>query len=235
MTKIINHPDDELIVAEVELSLARSEKRYEDADRVEERIYALEPKSWIGGAVKLRLLCDPDIGMEIAEPSEAQMGALRQVLKLAQEDEKQQLLLLAADSAIGDAFRRWMEVIKAENEPSDDDIPDELSQAESDLADEIADMPVSGPVGFALKTYVATYYVGGVGISEKLARDGGDPCSFRCFDPGHYGTGGRLYFGNRLFRGLLTDAARFAPELEPLARDVINSPIVLPSDDGCVA
>jgi hypothetical protein len=35
-----------------------------------------------------------------------------------------------------------------------------------------------------------------------------------------------------LFKGLVTDAARFVPDLAPLAAAVINSPTVLPSGEG---
>lgn len=52
--------DQELIDAEVELKQARSDKRYDDADVFEQKIIDLEPASYIGAAVKLRLLCDPE-------------------------------------------------------------------------------------------------------------------------------------------------------------------------------
>jgi hypothetical protein len=90
MTTDKEHPEDrrrtpadqELIDAELELNRLRAAKRYDDTDDIETKIYTLQPRSWIGGAIKLRLLCDPAIGLEISEPSEEQMVAARQVLEL---------------------------------------------------------------------------------------------------------------------------------------------------------
>ena len=46
-------------------------------------IQATAPASWIGVAIKLRLLCDEDLGIP-AGPSEADLESLRQLLAFAE-------------------------------------------------------------------------------------------------------------------------------------------------------
>jgi hypothetical protein len=87
--------DQDLIDAERELNQLRAGERsdeiYDKMEAVEAKIYALKPATMIGGAIKLRLLCDPVIGLQISNPTDEQMVAIRHVLELAEREEKLRL------------------------------------------------------------------------------------------------------------------------------------------------
>jgi hypothetical protein len=127
------------------------------------------------------------------------------------------------DGAILAAFDRWREQVRLCEANGADDLPEEMVDALDEPAIVIADTPASGVVGFAIKAYLAVYQ----GADLRQREDALGPLS----EP-YYGEKGELYLGPRLFKGLVTDAARFVPDLAPLAAAVINSPTVLPSGEG---
>jgi|GEM_PF-3377012 len=136
----------------------------------------------------------------------------------------------AGDGAIRAAFDRWLEQVRLSESPGSGDLPGrdvpaEIVDAFNDAIVEIADTPASGLVGFAIKAYLAVY-----DGADFPQRDGG---AVGALDERYYGAVD-MHLSARLFRGLVTDAARFVPDLAPLAAAVINSPTAL-GGDGDVA
>jgi hypothetical protein len=135
------------------------------------------------------------------------------------------------DGAIRAAFDRWLAQVRLSEAPGsgglpDNDVPADIVDALNDAIVEIASTPASGLVGFAIKAYLAVF-----DGADFPQRAGGALGALGALDERYYGAGD-MHLSARLFRGLVTDAARFMPDLAPLATLVINSPTVLPSDDG---
>jgi hypothetical protein len=202
---------------------------------------ASPPPTLTAAIVKLRLLLDPGgLGLVEIEGPDCDLDSLRQVLEFEEREERLHVranaLLPAAiktyergDGAILVAFDRWREQVRLSEAPGDEDLSEEMVDALDKAAIEIADIPASGLIGIAIKAYLAVYQ----GADFPQGKDGTlGVLNERYYS---YGTKGELHLSARLFRGLVTDAARFAPNLALLAAPVINSPTVLPSDDGDVA
>jgi hypothetical protein len=204
-------------------------------------IAASPPPILSAAIVKLRLLLDPGgLGLVEIEGPDRDLDSLRQVLKFAQQEERLHIRAIAlipgaiekyerGDGAIKGAFNRWREQVRLSEAPGDADLSEEMVDALDDPAFVIADTPASGLVGFAIKAYLAVYQ----GADFPQGKDG----ALGALDERYYryGSKGELHLSARLFRGLVADAVRFAPNLAPLAAPVINSPVVLPSGDGGAA
>jgi hypothetical protein len=83
----MTHRDAPLIEAEQQLRAARSAGT--DAWEIAPTIHATAPHSWTGAAIKLRLLCDADLGIP-AGPSEEDLKSLREVLEFAEREERKE-------------------------------------------------------------------------------------------------------------------------------------------------
>ena len=87
--------DEPLVQAEAQLKAALSAGT--DPWEIVPTIQALPPLSWLGVAIKLRLLCDEDLGIP-AGPSEADLESLRQLLAFAEAKERE---LAKRDADVG--------------------------------------------------------------------------------------------------------------------------------------
>jgi hypothetical protein len=146
------------------------------------------------------------------------------------------------DAEILALFREWCAAWRAASRGG---LSDEECAAACDVADKlaerIADTPVQGVVGLAIKAFM----VGEGNVGDMLSgRPQPDPCALGPFAESSYAR--RAVFGEkdtwtdvahlytpcRALRGLLASAAAFVPELHPLVAKAVESPLILPLDDA---
>jgi hypothetical protein len=221
--------DADFLAAEREIAELRAERKTLDASiktqadearldkPISDRIWALydqitlsPPVSLVSAAVKLRLLADPDLGLENNE-GENDVASLRQALGLVER--------VASDDAILALFRRWREVAELAHASQEDD-GGGLDQQVWAIEEQISDTPAEGVTGLAIKIYLAAYHRvpdggRGVEVGTLAALDTEDNA---------YASDGHLRLDLRSLRGLVQDAARFVPELAPFVAAVIATP-----------
>jgi hypothetical protein len=128
------------------------------------------------------------------------------------------------DGEILRLFRQWIaEHRAAEKIPTTTEWEEAFDAAIDRIGDiehAIADIPASGPVGFAVKTYLACHY-------EHQPGHGDDPAGVSLLNKGFASSGdpGRSldsYSSFHCIAAVIRDAARFVPEIGELAGPVIN-------------
>jgi hypothetical protein len=208
--------DTDFLAAERELAKVRAQREalspqintLADEKRLDkpltDRLWALydqiaksPPVSLTSAAVKLRLLTDPDIGIEQNE-GENDVASLRQVFELVER--------VASDDAILSLFRQWIEVQRAESDAEGTVIPG--------IEHAIFDTPAQGAVGFAVKVYLAVFYEGRPGR-------GGDLAALPALDPESDGNP-EYRLDTHCTLSMMRDAARFVPEITALAEPLIG-------------
>jgi hypothetical protein len=80
-------PDQVLIDLDRELKAAREAKRDDLCKEIVAKIHAINPRRWIGGAIKLRVLADPEIGL-YGGASRSEQISLQQLVELAEYDSR---------------------------------------------------------------------------------------------------------------------------------------------------
>ncbi len=117
----------------------------------------------------------------------------------------------AGDDVIRELFGEWQAAMQPPGGwPEDNDGSDRAADRVSEVRNRIFAAPASGTVGLAIKAYLAA--------CEQIGSSNTDPCalSVRRTETG-------WLIGADL-KGLVADAARFAPELEPLVAAFIAAP-----------
>ena len=174
---------------------------------LQELIARTPPATLAGAAVKLRLLCDPAIGIAAGDSDDDPIS-LDQVLTIV-EREAGAAVRSDGDAAIVALFREWIDR-QRESQHFAEHWTGDLDAAEYDVAfaafceaniwaaeRSIAELPSAGAAGLAVKAYLAAYYDGG-GSSR-------DAAALSDFQGLH-----------RAAAALISDAARFLPEIAPL-------------------
>jgi hypothetical protein len=128
------------------------------------------------------------------------------------------------DGEILRLFQQWIaEHRAAERIPKENEYTDEFDAAVHHIGEiehAIADIPASGPVGFAVKAYLACHHEHG-----PSHRD--DPAGVSLLSRGFVCDPDRPLDSNTNFHciaAVIRDAARFVPEIAELARLVIDPP-----------
>ena len=134
------------------------------------------------------------------------------------------------DAEILDLFHRWIEGQRAAarlptSTPSDDAVYNAALVAIFELERGIANIAAAGAAGMAVKTYLVAFYEGG-GTSEEAASLAG--LDEEASSPER---GGEMYISAHFALSLIHDAARFVPEIGPLAVRMIGP---TPRDGGSV-
>jgi hypothetical protein len=162
------------------------------------------PVSLASAAIKLRLLADPDLGLENNEGVN-DVDSLRQALGLVER--------VASDDAILTLFRQWIEahLVAAQIGEATGDSPefDAAMDRVNDLEREIPKIQAQGSVGLAIKAYLAAHYEHGPALGDHPAGSRIDPAWL-----------GALNADNLV--SLVRDAARFVPEIAALAAPLIG-------------
>ncbi len=145
----------------------------------------------------------------------------------------------AADYSILTMFRDWLAMLRAVNTRalSMDEMDREM-EIVNDLARQIYDARVNGLVGLAIKSFLAVYEVT---QEDVLYNHPDDPCAIGPYlenddnysprfisGENRYTQEAQLFMDRQAVRGLAASAVAFLPELEPLLRHFIASPVVLP-------
>lgn len=137
------------------------------------------------------------------------------------------------DAAILAAFQEWREARQqycdADDRAAENRADDRICMTQNRLAD----LPASGVMGLSLKAFVLAHLIMERADFETTPFDWSeaneaDPAALGRFTPEHYDSRGVLTWAERALRGLVTDAARFIPELAPLAAGIIDAPVTLP-------
>jgi len=202
--------DADFLAAARELAELRAKKSGSDrTDRmwsVFDQIVSSPPVSLVSAAVKLRLLCDPDIGLDAAGNAD-EVEAVRQVLGLVQR-------VVGVENAFLTVFRQWIEahLVAAQIGEATGDSPefDAAMDRVNDLARGIAKIRALGPVGLAVKAYLSAHYEHGPNLVDH-------PAGVAKLDPALHGA---LNTDNLV--SLVRDAARFVPEIATLAEPLIG-------------
>ena len=164
------------------------------------------PASPVSAAVKLRLLSDPDIGLAAGE-GENDVASVRQVLELVER-------VASGDDAILTVFRQWIDAHLAAAEigkaTGDSREFDAAMDRVNDLECGIAKIRALGPVGLAVKAYLAAHYEHGPNLGDH-------PAGVARLDPAPHGA---LNTDNLV--SLVRDAARFVPDIATLAVPLIG-------------
>jgi hypothetical protein len=223
-------------IAELRAQDARFRAAGDDSDhpeiwdqifKLERKIARLAPGSLSGAAVKLRRLADPKLGIAAGlvdgddDLSVAQICAV--VERLVEQGVDGRVIPGDADETIRALFLRWI-TAHASADKIDKSIE---AQTEYDAAVEricalehqIADIPASGPVGLAIKCYLARYY-----HDEDGPRQGiGHPAALAPLSAETYGEHPELFVGAHCVLAVIRDAARFVPEMARLVDPLIGA------------
>jgi hypothetical protein len=220
MTTLLS-TDADFLAAEREIAEVRAERdaldieTLADEERLDkplsDRMWALydqitlsPPVSLASVAIKLRLLADPDLGLENNEGIN-DLASLRQALGLVER--------IARDDAILSLFRQWIEAhLAAEQIGKSGDSPefDAAVVRVCDLERGIGKIPAQGLIGVAIKAYLVAHH-------EHVPALGDHPAGVSRVDPGWLGA---LNADNLV--SLIRDAARFVPEIAMLAAPLIG-------------
>jgi hypothetical protein len=128
------------------------------------------------------------------------------------------------DAEMLSLFRQWIEGHRAaermDKSIEAEDAYDAAIDRICDIEHEIADIPASGPVGFAVKAYLACYF-------EHLPRSGDDPAGVSLISRDCVIEPGAIlddFVSFHCIAAVIRDAARFVPEIAELGRLVIDPP-----------
>jgi hypothetical protein len=213
MTTLLS-TDADFLAAEREIAEVRAErdaldiKTLADAERLDKplskRMWALydqialsPPVSLTSAAVKLRLLADPDLGLENNEGIN-DVASLRQALGLVER--------VANDDAILSLFRQWIEARKSWDSPEFDAAVVRIC----DLERGIGKIPAQGLIGVAIKAYLVAHHEHTPSLRDH-------PAGVARLNPALHGA---LNADNLV--SLIRDAARFVPEIAVLAVPLIG-------------
>jgi hypothetical protein len=169
-----------------------------------DQIVSSPPVSLVSAAVKLRLLCDPDIGLD-AGGNEDEVEAVRQVLGLVER--------VASDDAILSLFRQWIEFRRAADRVADDNAAEwerQLGQADAVEAEIAAASPSA--VGLAVKAYLFLH----LDFFGNPAHEGAAVAPGTLFE-GEVNPSGDVAFATSILR----DAVVFVPELASFVEPVL--------------
>jgi hypothetical protein len=129
------------------------------------------------------------------------------------------------DAEVLSLFRQWQEATGKANHALTDDEVDALSHAAADLECRLAATPAESMTGVMIHAFMLSMRaVEGTDLSGRGLR----PARGDCYGP--YG----MLLTQRAAKGLITDVARFMPELEPLTANWLTAPFEGPEDNDDV-
>jgi hypothetical protein len=130
------------------------------------------------------------------------------------------------DSAILSRFREWIEVMRradAAITAGEYDIHALAIEEADGLETEVLELPASGVVGLAIKTYLLVRARRGPDLFDPTASPG------EITPNDGYEPDGRLRRDLRDLKGVAADLVRFLPELAPLCAGLLNAPLMAPT------